>query len=88
MKKIKKTYRYGMIINVLNTIFYDFLDKESSEGRVHSYLVRGNIFTETHVVPESLYTQIYISETISYEMFENSPQLAIEILKEEHEKNL
>lgn len=86
MKK-KKIYKYGVLLYGDRTVLWDFLNNNLGSRLVYTYNVRKKIFTTTGRFTNSDYDYIINSFDISYKMFENSPEIAIELLKNEHNKD-
>lgn len=84
---MKKKYKYAKAI-VDGEPLYDLIDiKGSINNHVKSYDLQNDNFIETiEFSNKNLYTWVIESETISYEMFINSLQVAILLLEKEYEE--
>lgn len=85
-KKIK--YKYGIMKFADGDFYYDFINYKVSEKRlVQTYDTFKKLFLETSRFTDSEYDYIIYSFSISYNIFLNSPEISIELLESEYNKN-
>lgn len=90
-KMEKKKYLYGLTYGLWDLLTENSWENDSTATGNKSVMVY-NINTEKFVKLGALdkkeYSTIIESTTITHEMFINSPEIAIELLKKENEKKI